>query len=558
MYIAPRGNIKILHNIPLEPDHVNTFYFATAAAQYSYFTGSGKVKYALSAQSYTRVSKGKIRVQIPCEDMYDCNYLMFQNNLKVDTTTTTKWFYAFIDKIDYINDLVSEISFSVDVMQTWLYGVDYTLKSCFVKREHTVSDSLTGVPELFTDEPVAAGEDGVCFHPSGETDADLTIDFNALSVCILVNRKVVDETTREDGKKINNTYIPMRVITSNFVAHGGEGGNVSPVTIDAMIDAYLDDEIVCVYEYPTVLGNSSTTAAYTGIKTIAKNYNEIAGYAPHNKKLFTYPYNFLLMSNNAGQTAIFKWELFSNSLAATFDIRGVFMSIPEIICYPSNYRGLLNDYDSGVILSNFPQCAWSGDTWKAWWAQHKSGSVAALRANMLSQLSSSIGAGFLTAMPLAATGIGAVAAPAVGVATMLTAQITRQRAAEVNLEGTKEDVQHTPSQTYGQTQTACLNAGAQRYQYNFYRMSVRPERAKIIDDYFTKYGYSCMRNKVPNVIVNRLNWCYTETGDCAISGNLPADDAEQICALYNKGITHWKVDTSKTDDGMGDYSWPLG
>lgn len=560
MYIQPNSTIKILHNIPLEPSYEHTIYFATRASQEAYFTQSSKVKYSLTAQTYTRVNKGKIRVEINAENLYDCNYLMFQN-----TSFSNKWFYAFIDKVEYVNNLVSEITFTIDVMQTWLVTIsgastslDYTVKSSFIEREHTASDSFSGVPELYTEEEIATGEDAIGFGTTEE------IDFNDMSVCILVNRNVVDEP-RTDGLKINNTYVPMRIITSTFTTQSGAG--TSPVTIDALLDSFLDEEIVAVYQYPTVLGtamgSSPTTGPYYATKSIAKNHTNIAGsYQPKNNKLFTYPYNYLLMSNNAGQTAVFKWELFENSNYATFGICGVFVSIPEIICYPTGYRGIGLDYDSGVVLSNFPQCAWSGDTWKAWWAQHKSSILAGLDANAWAQSSSSMFAALGSGGQIGGMvggPAGAAAGALIGAGMGAYTQLARMHAATLNAQGMKDQMMHTPSQTRGQSQTSCLNTGMQRYQYNFYRISVRPERAQIIDDYFVRYGYASRRNKVPNIIVNRLNWCYTKTVGCSISGNMPADDIEKICSIFDSGITFWKgsaLNSSKVDDGVGDYTWP--
>ena len=38
------------------------------------------------------------------------------------------------------------------------------------------------------------------------------------------------------------------------------------------------------------------------------------GYAPRNNKLLSYPYNFLYVTNNQGNSAIYRWEFFNLSL----------------------------------------------------------------------------------------------------------------------------------------------------------------------------------------------------------------------------------------------------
>ena len=133
-YIAPNSIIKIMHNVPLDDTYNHTIKFASLSAQQTYFSGSGVVKYTLDKQSYQRVERGKMRVEILSDNLYDCNYLAFQN-----TSFGTKWFYAFITSVEYINDVTSEITFEIDVMQSFLF--DITVGSCFVEREHAVNDT---------------------------------------------------------------------------------------------------------------------------------------------------------------------------------------------------------------------------------------------------------------------------------------------------------------------------------------------------------------------------------------------------------------------------------
>lgn len=74
----------------------------------------GLAKHSLTAQTYQRVNKGTMRVGLSADSCYDCNYLMFQNS-----GFGSKWFYAFITSVEYVNNAVTEITFEIDVMQTW-------------------------------------------------------------------------------------------------------------------------------------------------------------------------------------------------------------------------------------------------------------------------------------------------------------------------------------------------------------------------------------------------------------------------------------------------------
>ena len=91
-------------------------------------------KFSLTEYTYQRIDK-TINVGINAESLYDCNYIMFQN-----TSFGNKWFYAFITGVEYKGNNCSTISYEMDVMQTWFF--DYTIKPCFVEREHILVDEI--------------------------------------------------------------------------------------------------------------------------------------------------------------------------------------------------------------------------------------------------------------------------------------------------------------------------------------------------------------------------------------------------------------------------------
>lgn len=494
MYIEPNSTIKILQNVPLDKTYDHTIYFATKDLQRGFF--NGKVKYTLTRQSYQRVQRGWMRVNIQAEDLYDCNYIMFQN-----TAFGNKWFYAFLKSVEYVNNNVAQIEFEIDVMQTWLVGFDYTLDECYVEREHSEHDIIF---QNIVDENLELGEEYVC-------NAKDTFDMNTLAVCILLNKKVTQngQPTTFTSKTINKIFVPCGIITASNVT--------ATQLIDTIIDMYNEQDIIAVYEYPFIFGDTSTTTPTYHSKTVSANLTSIDGYTPKNKKLFSYPYNFLLVSNNSGQTAKYRWENWNTGTmtgtTGQFQIVGVFATSPEIICYPLQYRGITRAYDDGIMYSNFPQCPWSGDTFKAWWAQHKASAITSLAREV-------IGAGIKPYAGNVSGGLNDIGNVFSDLAQM-------------------NDIEHTPSQTYGQIQTESLNAGMGRIQFDFYSMSIKAQYARIIDDYFDRYGYATKRNKVPNISV-RPHWCYTKTIGCTITGSIPSDDMATICSIYNNGITFWK------------------
>ena len=137
MEFVPNTTIKFLTDVPLDVDSQNTIFWTNITQQTNYFlskvksitTDSGYTQ-ALSFdnQMYQRYNRNTLRVAIGVESLYDCNYLMFQNtNYTSRTINSTakeanaqpKWFYAFITDISYINDNTTEVSYTLDIIQTW-------------------------------------------------------------------------------------------------------------------------------------------------------------------------------------------------------------------------------------------------------------------------------------------------------------------------------------------------------------------------------------------------------------------------------------------------------
>ena len=74
-YVVPNTTIYIIKDCPCEPDYKNTMYFGSKADQFTTF--SKWIKYTLNAQSYQRYGAGRIQVELPVENLYDCNYLIY-------------------------------------------------------------------------------------------------------------------------------------------------------------------------------------------------------------------------------------------------------------------------------------------------------------------------------------------------------------------------------------------------------------------------------------------------------------------------------------------------
>ena len=137
-------NITEVHllNVPLENDYKHTLYFSSLTAQTNYFLGRKVANVDVGSDfSYQRKDQ-IIRYPKDYDKLVGCNYVMYKN-----ASYSNKWYYAFITKMEYINDGMTAITIETDVIQTWMF--DYTVKKSFVEREHCKEDKigLHTVPE---------------------------------------------------------------------------------------------------------------------------------------------------------------------------------------------------------------------------------------------------------------------------------------------------------------------------------------------------------------------------------------------------------------------------
>ena len=94
-----------------------------------------------------------------------------------------------------------------------------------------------------------------------------------------------------------------------------------------------------------------------------------------------------------------------------------------------------------------------------------------------------------------------------------------------------------PDQAHGNTNCSDVNV-AWNQCFTVKCMSIKYEYAKIIDDYFSMYGYKVNELKLPNV-TGRRNWNYVKTIGCYIEADIPQEDLQSIKQMFDNGVTLW-------------------
>lgn len=492
--IAFMTNVRLLKNVDLSNDYEHTYYFASASAQQSFF--SNKTSVNLQNYSYQRHTRNSIRVGVLCDDILGCNYMMFQN-----PSFGSKWFYAFITDIEYVNNNTSTVFYEIDQIQTWFFNVDFG--ACYVERCHS---SIDGRGLNRVEENIAYGDYVVA---RSSTFGNYTV---YRCFALLASKIDVSGITINAPNTVNNIF------------NGLYYTNAMPQnTAKSLVQAYIDNgvlsDIVALYQVPLPLSDNTENEVSPGFTTTFGNYT------PKNAKLYSSPYVKLMVINNQGNCVEYDPDSFSGNI--TFRYKGCVYPTPSAFCWPMNYKGVGANYLSGITLNNGIMCAYAGDSFKAWLAQNKAANATGLLATGLSG-AVSVGVGLGTAInPGIGTAVGAIAGVGVSLASKVLGDLSAGQRAEASPDGYA-----------GQMTGDAILASQNRYQFEYYQMNIREEYARIIDNYFTRYGYA--QKKVMKLNLNaRRWWTFIKTVGCDVTGNIPNDAAKVINSAFDKGITMW-------------------
>ena len=693
-YVQPNGLIRLLKGIPLDPDYNHTWYFNSLTAQQNEFEKSKYHPLPFSKVSYQRVNKNTIRVAALADNLQGYNYLMFKNNdityneedgSEIGNIYSARWYYAFILKIDYINDRTSEITYEIDKIQTWLPNIDYNFGQCFIERQHQAGNDEVGdniVDEgvevgeyvcnktehfdlseqhvlILSTEKIGTGEDshinsglahngiysGLKNNPTVKKIRSNRYDFQVFWSTINGFRARISNVTPKPAQAnyaiepdpadpeiptqttealhpkltlrktsgplsanklfievyydLNDRHIyikakqyddrsqstPVRINIEDdrgynwefdeatkayrleFISNVSETINCtcyidaswySSTTQDGIeIKDYIDNfkdpsAIVNIFQYPAWIDKNVGTAG-TLTDELAKELKPIPMNRLNviNKKCYCYPYNQLVVSNNVGQNAEYRWEdgIYDSERETNviyFHFVGSRWGTPTVFAYPASYRGMINDYESGITLNNFPNCSWTGDVYKTWWNQNKRSAVLGATMGTLNS-ALSIAAGIKEGSPTSIISGALSAANSVG-----------------SLIAKTSDMKAIPPSSQGQYANDGINNAMGRTGFTFYWMSAKPQNLEIIDSYFQMYGYKQNKVMKPNIHA-RARYTYIKTNGCIIhpdadtNRGLPAEAEKEITAIFDKGITFWvpySDEESETPYEIGDYFKP--
>lgn len=565
-YIQPNSTIQFFKGINLDNRYMHTIYFASVNAQNAWFTG--KVNKTISGHTYQRYTINQLKVKGDATEFLEYTYMRFMNDRSVDM-----WFYAFITGVDYINENTVLITYEIDVMQTWFIQKG-SVRPCMVLREHVTDDTFGHNLEA---EPIG----------SDVYDADEILNNGAkIFGDAFDHYSLITQTTGTSGTDEHMVHglFTGCVYEAYDADSQGDGNYIYGQLLSKLgsWDLQQQQEVVIdLYTVPSFCAGANAGHLSSGSEIVIPNKYD--NYTPKNKKLFMYPFSYLMLTTHAGDTAMYRWEYFDGTIGSPcqFEVDGTMIGGGEIRCYPRAYNGQEYNVDSGIVFNNFPKNCANYDAYQAWIAGGGSarldndrvvnsfkgvGGVFQSVAGLLGQLAPSTRTvdttetvsytGYVGATPIASQSqrnyqsfgenspsYGGITG-AVGGATSTVGSLIE---AKNNMQYSFNDAHFVPNTVVGKP-SSCLPIAQRDFDIYFFHVHVRDDEVKRLDDFLSCYGYQVNKVKAPN-LTGRQYWNFVMTKDCVIDGDMPASSKEAIARIFDTGITFWH-----NGDNIGNYA----
>lgn len=536
---APNSDITLI-SAPLTYGDGNQIDFpgANAAAQKlaqtQYFNGLAASGAVFNNYTYQRKDE-YIRIPALADTLYKYNYCFYTN-------FDGKRIYAFITKIEFVNQNCANVYIKTDVFQTWQF--DYRFKQCLVVREHVTDDT----PYSHTlPEPIDAGDvrelyryKATPYSLSAKNETEFDTNYRVV-FCLSEAWGNTELTANMFGGVPKTAYYygfdrsqVRAAVHSITQAHGADSIiAVYPVPVGALnwepvSGGYDNVQYYLPYDKAaqTVSVNLPTSGTVTGFGTVK------------NMKCLNFPYHYYRLWSANGDAVDIKPQNIQNAYSAhSLVLQSSYSGAvsPSVIVTPRyyDYNGFGEQSETGanfrysVNYTDFPQIAVKTSVYE---------NFVALNQNSLVMNKLQIGVNFMRGA------LGATASPGELPGVALNAAMENlQIAAQMrDLERQPDHIKGTP-----QGNSLMLSGGGGVF---ISEIGCKPEFLAMVDNYFTQYGYYVHELKTPQY-KSRPNHNYIETRNCDIIADMPQEDAVELRKLFDAGLTVWHNPAT-----FGDYS----
>src|SRR5699024_3678331 len=505
------------------------------------------------------------------------NYLTFLNR--------NKRFYAFVTTMEYINDGLTHVYFEIDVLQTWLFEMNF--KPSYVKRMHRKLWNDDGTPIINTiDEGLNYGteyDNKLTSRLSGQLNG-------GYKFLVIVSKTPIEHGSENEveGKVIATPqplsyyFVPFKHDDSTAnVVFGGSSDSFPTSPPSRLLSAIYEDEkavnnIVSLYvtdyigikaEYsggtggtPPILRFSTEFADLDSVVITEDNIycvkvKEVTRFEAieieiardkyqafsnvTESKLLMSPYTSLIFDDFRGNRTEYKLEHIK-SKKLVVQVKGS-LGLSNNVSYgikAYNNDDVTNEVqraDESALISNVPSdLPIINDMLSAF--------LQGNRNSIQNQKNSIMWNGFVNAIGGAIGGTAsAMSGNPIGVAQAGTNIVQGEGDTVLKLQGIQakqQDISNIPPQIAKHGSNVAYDYGNNYQGLYILRKQIKPEYRRVLGDFFKMFGYKTNRVLVPN-LHTRKSWKYVETESCTITGNFNNKDLQQLKNIFDNGITLW-------------------
>lgn len=393
---TPQSTIYLLKGLEIDAMN-NTFWgaFDTPENQFSFFMDNYD---HIEFNDYTYQRKdGTVVVTGSYDDLRLYNYLIYRNG---NVGNKSKYIYCFITSLGYLNDNATSITFETDVIQTWRFEIESNFMESYIAYEHRPQyyDTGDGVRRPCINTQPENLEIGTDLISDKQYLIDITQNISFAVIGMTCDMSGKDSFTNPQlgtPSQINYYILPFNRYTGTDITTLKIGSVSGPtVTISGLskiLDAIRKNEKLVGKCVSIVVTNSIPGLVVENGQVVIKRdcfigeqqgdyqiltykakpmnsmiENDLSSF-PKTRiydipafigftqftKLYTYPYSYLLISDNNGTTKVFKNELWQDMKNAQFICVGSPNSA-KINIIPLNYKVNKSDnlYSNLINLDN--------------------------------------------------------------------------------------------------------------------------------------------------------------------------------------------------------------
>lgn len=532
-------------------------YFHSRSGQYKWTDDVNR--WQLNNLQFTRVSEKVVQINtgaVTYAQLKRCNYMAIRN------AQDERWYYSFVDNVEYVSESCTNVTFDIDVIQTFMFNGEFSApfssaKQAYVERCHSATDE---VGDNLADEgstPAKLIKQNVQKVGSNMTTSYVYVDTwttKALTNLATLDARfvrqygntlylgwahgqganpiytvntyadLIDRLNRLDNDGIISIQCVPRLCAGTFV----EGHEIK------------DDTVPDVAQLEDIDDYKKHTVEDVSIDAVNIDTDDMDGYVPKNNKLWTSLGCEIVVQTNDGQRIILSPEYLNirtneedeRIIVLSGKITGTMVGTASLIFRPTNYAGLganaspFNaDFEKTLVLTGYPECVWTRNETASWKVQNaESFSLKTIASGITNAV-------LLSAMASTGNALGTAYA---------TARLTNGL---IDSGSEYIKAQNKPDSVGGVPSCDANDYNHDQKMFFCYYKTLNANDAKILDDYLSRNGYA--QNRVLNVseqLHNRMNWDFIKTNGITFDDEYSGFNGnykKQLASIFDRGIRFW-------------------